>query len=62
MDLSFTVGAGVNAEVPKGEYLGEPTDFRLPTVDDLSDLINQFGRGCLLYQKGLVKSLSPAGM
>ncbi len=56
MDLSFPGGAGVNVGVPKGEYLGEPTDFRLPTEDDLSDLINHFGPGCLLYKRDLSRA------
>ncbi len=29
------------------------SEVKLPTVDDLSDLINHFGTGCLLYKRDL---------
>ena len=49
MDLSWPAGASVNSGIPKETYLGVPYKLRYPSVDDMVQLIRQYGVGSLLF-------------
>ena len=49
LDLSFPKGNGINDFINKEEYLGEKMLTVYPNVDDLVQLIELKGRGCLLF-------------
>ncbi len=55
-DLSYPKGNSINDLIPKGKYLGEPTNLTYPRVDDLVDIIKTKGRGCLLFKRDLRKA------
>ncbi len=55
-DLSYPKGNSINNLIPKGHYLGEPTNLTYPRVDDLVDIIKTKGRGCLLFKRDLRKA------
>jgi len=54
LDLSFSKdNSAVNDFVPKDSYMGEKVNLVFPKIDDFVALINQKGRGCLLYKLDL---------
>ena len=43
----------INNNTPEKEYLGEPYQFKFPTVLDLAEKIVDLGPGCLLWKRDL---------
>ena len=56
IDLSFPLGLGVNAGVPKNFFQGNPKQYSLPTIHDLATLVLQMGRGCLIWKADLERA------
>ena len=56
LDLTFPGHDSVNTHISKEEYLGEQTELKYPTVDDLIWLINRMGPGCHLFKRDLRKA------
>ena len=56
MNLSCPLGQSVNDGIVKGEFLGEPYKLKLSGVDDMIELINQKGPGCLLFKRDLSRA------
>ena len=56
IDLSFPMGAGVNAGVPKNFFQGAPKQYSLPTVNDLAELIVAAGPGSYLWKADLERA------
>ena len=50
IDLSWPLGASVNAGIDKTSYLGSPFSLTFPTVDDITDQLTRLGRGALLFK------------
>ena len=53
MDLSFPPGTFINDGIPKGTFLDDPFQLHLPGIDSFVVLIQEFGKGCLLFKKDL---------
>ena len=56
IDLSFPIGAGVNAGIPKNFFQGEPKQYSLPSITDLADLIIAAGPRCCLWKADLERA------
>jgi len=56
LDLSWPQGASVNSGIPRDIYLDQPYKLRLPTADNLADLIKAKGPGCWLYSVDLARA------
>ena len=56
IDLSFPIGAGVNAGVPKNFFQGSPKQYSLPSITDLADLIMTAGPGCHMWKADLERA------
>ena len=56
VDLSFPKGAGVNAGIVKGNYLGEDYDLTFPTIDRFAARVKEKGRGALMYKRDLSRA------
>ena len=50
IDLSWPLGASVNAGIDKTSYLDSPFSLIFPTVDDITDQLTRLGRGALLFK------------
>ena len=50
IDLSWPIGASVNAGIDKDTYLNSPFALTFPTVDDITSQLRCLGRGALLYK------------
>ena len=50
IDLSWPLGASVNAGIDKTSYLGSVFSLTFPTVDDITSQLKRLGRGALLYK------------
>ena len=50
IDLSWPLGASVNAGIDKTTYLGSIFSLTFPTVDDITSQLKRLGRGALLYK------------
>ena len=50
IDLSWPIGASVNAGIDKDTYLNSPFALTFPTVDDIASQLKRLGRGALLYK------------
>ena len=50
IDLSWPLGASVNAGIDKDNYLGSPFALTFPTVDVITGELKRLGRGALLYK------------
>ena len=50
IDLSWPLGASVNAGIDKDSYLGSKFCLTFPTVDHITDELKKLGRGALLYK------------
>ena len=50
IDLSWPIGASVNAGINKTFYLGSTFSLTFPTVDDITRQLKNIGRGALLYK------------
>jgi len=55
-DLSFPEQYSVNCGINKDVYLGENIQTRYPTVDNIIDIINAKGRGCMLFKRDMKKA------
>ena len=53
VDLSWPIGYGVNDGIDSDLYLGEPSDLHFPTTDDIIEMIQRNGPGCLIYKRDL---------
>ena len=49
IDLSWSLGASVNAGIDKDSYLNSNFCLTFPTVDDITGELRKLGRGALLY-------------
>ncbi|XP_019643774.1 PREDICTED: uncharacterized protein LOC109484856 [Branchiostoma belcheri] len=56
VDCSFPAGFSINDAVPKDYYLGQEFKLTYPSVDTLSHMILDKGRGCLLYKTDLKRA------
>ena len=56
MDLSFPPGNSINDRIPKDSYLGEEISLRYPSVDALTELVREKGRGCALMKSDLKRA------
>ena len=43
----------INDGILENEYLGSQIDFKLPTIDFMSDRVRELGPGCLMYKLDL---------
>ena len=50
IDLSWPLGASVNAGIDKTSYLGNVFSLTFPTVDDITSQLKHLGHGALLYK------------
>ena len=50
IDLSWPIGASVNAGIDKDTYLNSPFALTFPSVDDIMSQLRRLGRGALLYK------------
>ena len=50
IDLSWPIGASVNAGIDKDTYLNSPFALTFPTIDDITSQLKRLGRGALLYK------------
>ena len=50
IDLSWPLGASVNAGIDKHTYLGSEFELTFPSVDDITEELKRLGRGALLYK------------
>ena len=50
VDLSWPIGASVNAGIDKTSYLGSTFSLTFPTVDDITKQLKSIGRGALIYK------------
>ena len=50
IDLSWPIGASVNAGIDKTSYLGSTFSLNFPTVDDITRHLKSIGRGAFLYK------------
>ena len=50
IDLSWPLGASVNAGIDKDTYLGSSFALTFPTVDVITEELKRLGRGALLYK------------
>ena len=50
IDLSWPLGASVNAGIDKDSYLDSNFCLTFPTVDDITNELRKLGRGALLYK------------
>ena len=50
VDLSWPIGASVNAGIGKTSYLGSTFSLTFPTVDDITKQLKSIGRGALIYK------------
>ena len=50
IDLSWSLGASVNASIYKNSYLDSDFSLTFPTVDDITAELKTLGRGALLYK------------
>ena len=50
IDLSWPLGASVNAGIDKTSYLGSVFSLTFPTLDDITSQLKRLGRGALLYK------------
>ena len=50
IDLSWPLGASVNAGIDKTSYLGIPFSLTFPTVDDITTELMHLGHGALLFK------------
>jgi hypothetical protein len=58
VDLSFPHAPlnSVNGSTPTDEYLQVPLKLKLPSAQDLAQLIKEGGRGCLLYSIDIARA------
>ena len=50
IDLSWPLGAYVNAGIDKNTYLGSDFELTFPSVDDITNPLKRQGRGAFLYK------------
>ena len=50
VDLSWPLGASVNAGIDKTTYLDSRFDLTFPTIDDITNELKALGKGALLYK------------
>ena len=50
IDLSWPLGASVNAGIDKNTYLGSDFELTFPSVDDITNALKRLGRGSFLYK------------
>ena len=50
IDLSWPLGASVNAGIDKTSYLGSPFSLTFPTVNDITSELTRLERGVLLFK------------
>ena len=50
IDLSWPLGASVNAGIDKQTYLGSEFELTFPSVDDITNELKRLGRGAHLYK------------
>ena len=50
VDLSWPLGASVNAGIDKTTYLDSRLDLTFPTIDDITNELKALGKGALLYK------------
>ena len=50
IDLSWPLGASVNAGIDKQTYLGSEFELTFPSVDDITNELKRLGRGARLYK------------
>ena len=53
VDLSWPRGLSINDGIPSHQYLGEPINLTLPTVDYMTQRVRDLGSGCLMYKLDL---------
>ena len=50
IDLSWPLGASVNAGIDKNTYLGSAFELMFPSVHDITNALKCLGRGAFLYK------------
>ena len=56
LDFSYQEGRSVNDGIPKETYLGETFQLGFPGSAQFIDIINFYGRGCLLFKADLKRA------
>ena len=56
IDLSFPIGEGVNAGVPKNFFQGKHKQYSLPTIHDMAELVIAAGPACYLWKADLERA------
>ena len=55
-DFSFPSGSSVNDGIRKDWYLDEAVSLSYPSVDNLADILQNFGPGCKIFKKDLKRA------
>ena len=55
-DLSWPEGSSLNDAISKTQYLGQEIELHYFTIEDLSDLVSELGRGAVIYKRDLKKA------
>ena len=50
IDLSWSLGASVNAGIDKNTYLGSDFELMFSSVDDITNVLKRLGKGVFLYR------------
>ena len=56
VDLSWPLGASVNAGIDKNTYLGSEFELTFPSVNDITNALKRLGRGAFLYKVGVSRA------
>ena len=53
VDFSFPPGRAINDGIPRDTYLDHNIQFCLPSVQSMTNRLNELGKGCMLYKRDL---------
>ena len=56
IDLSFPIGLGVNAGVPRNFFQGANKQYTLPSIHDLANMVIKMGKGCHIWKADLERA------
>ena len=56
VDLSHPPGKGVNAGIPRKEYLGRPQTYTLPSIQNVAERIRDLGEGCFMWSADISRA------
>lgn len=62
LDLSFNnndAESAINEHIKIDYYFGEKISIRYPSVDDLTEIIREKGKGCHMFKRDLKRAYIP---